>query len=88
MGRPGRLVALVLTAAQRQACYRLTRSITTGTGAAHRVAHRRVLLRVRKQIVELLLGAVRLDAHADADPLVAGRHAVVEPEQPLQVEVA
>jgi hypothetical protein len=47
-----------------------------------------MLLRVGEQVIELLIGAICLDVHADADLLVSGRHAVVQPEQALQVEIA
>lgn len=47
-----------------------------------------MLLSVREQVLEVLVRAVRLDVHTNADLLVAGRHGVVEPEQALQVEVA
>lgn len=46
------------------------------------VANRRVLLRVGEQLVELFVGAIGRDCHADADPLVTGRDRLVEPKQP------
>jgi hypothetical protein len=47
-------------------------------GPADGVADRRVLLSVCEQIVELLLRAVRLHVHADADLFVAWRDLVIE----------
>lgn len=78
----------------RGACHRLVRALVLDPlqcdwdGTADRVAHRRVSLREGQELIELLVRAVGLDVHLDADLLVPDRHGIVESEQPLHVDLA